>query len=378
MPSAAAGNMLHGRLEAAFNVRVNAAVLFSKALIHRRIYFWRRTGCMRRYITLPILIASFSLSLQVSMASSLTFTTIVDPNCQFCLTAANSINNFGQIVGNSTSTHAFPAGSFLYANGVFTPINVPSAFAGYVDASGINDSGQIVGSFSTTFAYPFEHGFLDDRNVFVTIDVPVASSTNVYEINNLGQIVGSFMDNTGSHAFTEKNGMFTRINIQGANSIFASGINNSGEIVGTFTDSTGTHGFSESNSNAITIVNYPGASSTSVSGINNEGDLVGSYTVSSGTHGFLDNRGVFMTIDVPGSADTSSIGINDRGDVVGTFDYPDSLFREGFVAVPTPEPAMGFLLECGLVVVTILLGGIHFNHPHARFPARLISSNRKK
>ncbi len=27
--------------EAAFNVRVNAAVLFSKALIHRRIYFWR-------------------------------------------------------------------------------------------------------------------------------------------------------------------------------------------------------------------------------------------------------------------------------------------------------------------------------------------------
>src|ERR1700744_242353 len=106
---------------------------------------------MRRFSTFSILIASFSLSLQVSMASSLTFTAIVDPGCPLCLTNANGINNLGQIVGDATSTHAFPAGSFLYSNGGFAPIDVPSAFAGYVAASAINDSGQIVGSFSVTF-----------------------------------------------------------------------------------------------------------------------------------------------------------------------------------------------------------------------------------
>jgi probable HAF family extracellular repeat protein len=101
------------------------------------------------------------------------------------------------------------------------------------------------------------------------------------------------------------------------------------------------------------VINYSRASSTSLGGINNEGQLVGSYTASGVTHGFLDSNGVFTAIDVPGSADTTPIGINDGGDIVGSFDYPDSLFREGFVAAPAPEPATVFLLVGGVVAIAI-------------------------
>jgi uncharacterized membrane protein len=176
----------------------------------------------------------------------------------------------------------------------------------------------------------------------------------VDEINNLGQIVGTFMDSGGSHAFTEQNSVFTQINIPGASSTFGLRINNSGEIAGTFIDTTGTHGFVETKSNAITVINYPGASSTSVSGINDEGELVETYTENAATHAFLDNRGVFMIIDVPGSSYTSPSGINDRGEIVGAFAYPVSLTQEGFVAAPTPEPATASLLLYGLVLVGVV------------------------
>ena len=45
------------------------------------------------------------------------------------------------------------------------------------------------------------HGFLDTGGIFTTIDVPGATSTSAFGINDSGQIVGSFYDGTTTHGF---------------------------------------------------------------------------------------------------------------------------------------------------------------------------------
>jgi uncharacterized membrane protein len=107
---------------------------------------------------------------------------------------------------------------------------------------------------------------------------------------------------------------FTRIDVPGASATFALGINNAGQIVGTYTDDTGRHGFAASGNDFTTIdgiVAY---------GINNLGQIVGSNLGTDGLfHGFLDDGSDVASIDVPGASFTQAYGINDTGETVGYF-----------------------------------------------------------
>jgi hypothetical protein len=78
------------------------------------------------------------------------------------------------------------------------PIDVPGALV--TAASGINDRGQIIGGFDDNNGI---HGFLLDRGVFFTIDVPDATAaTALNGINNCGELVGFFSDvNAITHGF---------------------------------------------------------------------------------------------------------------------------------------------------------------------------------
>ena len=62
---------------------------------------------------------------------------------------------------------------------------------------------------------------------------PGLSTTYAYGINDSGQIVGYFVDASGSHGFVDTGGTFTTL------PGIATGINNSGQIVGTFGLDTG-------------------------------------------------------------------------------------------------------------------------------------------
>jgi probable HAF family extracellular repeat protein len=129
---------------------------------------------------------------------------------------------------------------------------------------------------------------------FATIDVPRATGTPAYGINNSGRIVGSFGDASGVHGFVYTGGSFTTIDVPGANYTTASGINDSGQIVGYFQDATGTY------------------------------------------HGFVYTGGNFTTIDVPGATSTTAVGINNSGQIVGYFQ--DATGEHGLLASPVPEP----------------------------------------
>ena len=91
-------------------------------------------------------------------------------------------------------------------------------------------------------------------NIFNTFDDPLATNgTAANGINDMGQIVGTYFNATGTHVFLYSGGAFTTIDPVNGRA-FAHGINNNSQIVGTLNrdDGTGQHGFLET-----TVPNTP-------------------------------------------------------------------------------------------------------------------------
>src|SRR5438270_711057 len=103
------------------------------------------------------------------------YTTLDDPlaGANAAGTAANGINDTGQIVGwyedGSGGLH-----SFLYSGGTYTTLDDPLATAtthGGTVAQGINASGQIVGFYASKT--DTDHGFLYSGGIYTAIDDPL-------------------------------------------------------------------------------------------------------------------------------------------------------------------------------------------------------------
>jgi probable HAF family extracellular repeat protein len=142
-----------------------------------------------------------------------------------------------QALGTSLVSEAAPVGfqstadtwhGFLYTAGTFTTIDVPDGL--FTRATGINDASQIVGFDGR------DRGFLYTAGTLTTIAVPVPGArTEAHGINNAGQIVGQFTDNSGGHGFLYDAGIFTSIDVPaGLGLSTAWGINDAGQIVGGF------------------------------------------------------------------------------------------------------------------------------------------------
>ena len=99
--------------------------------------------------------------------------------------APNRINDRGQIVGSystiTTGNHAFPTRGYLWDRGEVTLIDVPGAL--HTAANDIDNQGQIVGYYVD--AEGIGHGFLRDRSgTFTTIDIPGAIATAIRASTN--------------------------------------------------------------------------------------------------------------------------------------------------------------------------------------------------
>lgn len=157
---------------------------------------------------------------------------------------------------------------------------------------------------------------------YQSIDVPGATDTQAFGINDLGDIVGRYDDaDFNTHGWLRHNGKLSTIDFPGAPFTAPRLINNGGEIVGRYIDVNGTSHAFLLRGGHFTSIDFPGAIDTRGRGIDDFGRITGNYRMADGVeHGFLrDAHGVFHTVDVPGSSGTDVWTINDVGVMVGDF-----------------------------------------------------------
>ena len=186
-------------------------------------------------------------------------------------------------------------------------------------ATGINDLGQIVGVYIDQTDNV--HGFIYERGRYTQLDYPGAIETDLNGINNWRQISGYYLDTAGlPHGFVYFLGKFFPVNFPGAIDTAAIGINSHGDVVGGYDDASATHGFVFQNARFRTV-DAPFGSQTQVLSINNFGNMAG-YTWSDPNGqfgGFILDRSGFRRFDFPAALDTFPNAINDDGDHGGTF-----------------------------------------------------------
>jgi probable HAF family extracellular repeat protein len=250
----------------------------------------------------------------------------------------------------------------------FASIDVPGA-TGHTSARGINSSGNIVGWFQD--ATNQRHGFLltgfPGSPIFQTIDFPAnqapggVQSTIPRGISDAGDIVGLIIDGNGNgHGFLltgfPGTPTYYLIDFPSAQSptgqvllTQAEAVNNNGDIVGAFLDSSGTfHGFKLTGfpgSPAFSIVDFPGSALTDAFGINDDGAIVGVYKSKAlrspvYEQSFLLVANTFSTL--PATGQGLAFAINDSYEIVGAFTGGGGSAERGYLQVGTSFTVISF------------------------------------
>jgi hypothetical protein len=162
------------------------------------------------------------------------------------------------------------------------------------------------------------------KHKFVNFDVPGASGTFPLDINNNGDMAGSYWDvHQTSHGFIRMtDGTVKTFDVPGASSTDAGAINDSDEILGIFSDSTSVaHGFTRSPDGTITAFDPKGSTETDAIAINDKGEITGGYYDKNNlAHGFVRMwNGKFVFFDPDGALYTFGESINNLGVVAGAY-----------------------------------------------------------
>ncbi len=234
------------------------------------------------------------------------------------------INNEGQIVGEYVDDAGRSHG-FLLDNGVYIMFDAPDGAS--IWPTDIDDRGRIVG---TWFSATGVRGFLRDaQGAFTPIEAPAAPppperpelpTTQVFGINNLGQITGVVNDFDGVRSFLLDNGVFTTVEAPEAiGKTLALDVSDDGRIVGAF--DLETHGYVRDTRERFTAIDHPEAVTETVpTGINRRGQVVGAFIDATNTiQNFVFDGARFIEIEIPGALGSGATKINDRGQVVGSY-----------------------------------------------------------
>ncbi len=190
---------------------------------------------------------------------------------------ARDINSQGRIVGTAQDASGMDR-AFLYFNNQMRDIGVLPGQTG-AEAEGINSSGQIVGNSGTPFLYD---GAMHE------LPTP-GGGGGANAINSSGQVAGWFwlLDMSAAHAFRGSLAAATDLGANGGTSSNAMAINDDGDVVGYYVDGGHKRLFIYRNG-AMTNIGTLGGASGQAHAINNAGVVVGiDSTGSDGSHAFL-------------------------------------------------------------------------------------------
>jgi CHRD domain len=213
-------------------------------------------------------------------------------------TQVTGLNDNGVTVGffstkNDANVGNDPNFGWYAADGHFHEVNFPTGTpaAPPVDQLlGVNDHDVAVGFFINGSGLNRGYTYNIKTKTFTRVLPPGASNSNLGRslaataINNNGDVAGSYTD---SHGNTDgflavSHGSFRTLAFPGASSTQALGVNDHDEVVGFYMDGSGssatTHGFTWTPGSGFATVDDPnGVGATTINGVNDAGDLVGFY-----------------------------------------------------------------------------------------------------
>jgi probable HAF family extracellular repeat protein len=236
---------------------------------------------------------------------------------------AYALNDFGQVVGQSSITGDVSNHSFLYSNGKMTdlyPLNSQNLQT--VGPTGINNAGQITSGVVVDGVYV--PAILDSTTGKLTLIGTLGGVTSygfngvATSISNKGNAVGySYIDSINRHAFLYSNNVITDIGSFGGYSAGLA-VNDDGEIVGFASDKYNgvAHAFVYTDGVMTDI--HP-ATESYANDDNSQGQVVGQFLTADQTafHAFLYNQGNFTDLGLAGSGETNAYAINEQGQIVG-------------------------------------------------------------
>ena len=129
-----------------------------------------------------------ALSSQGFVGSGSLYTSFQFGSVPGTFTVGRGVNDSGTVAGQ----YGLPSGdsgAFIYAGGVFTPINIPGAV--YIEVGQMNNAGVLVGQVFFDGG-AVEDGFIDDNGVITLLNFPGSPYTFIEGINNQGDIVGTY------------------------------------------------------------------------------------------------------------------------------------------------------------------------------------------
>jgi hypothetical protein len=209
-------------------------------------------------------------------------------------------------------------------------------------AYSVNDLGQVVGDYID--ASGIFHSYEVNGDEFKEFNVPFKGATGTYSpaINNAGEIVGGWLDSAGNaHSYTLIRGVYTSFDFPGSlQGQLYYAVNSEGDITGSYADASGNiHGFLR-RGETYTSIDFPKALYTVSTGINDAGDIVGGYclttqclTTGEGEEGFVLKNGVYTTFAIPGEFAVALASINNQGVLMGNYVDGAGLFYT-FLANP--------------------------------------------
>jgi uncharacterized membrane protein len=165
-------------------------------------------------------------------------------------TIAAAINDSGEVVGCyhdydlSTTMHGmiFSHGNYIALDGLYPPLPNEADSMN----NGVTGEGDLIDGLWTDMAGA-THGYLLRPNTgsFTPFDYPNSIHTEAWGINDFGEAVGFYLDQSSNyHGYVMRHGEFRSIDYPGAAGTLAFGINPEGSVVGMFFDAAGnTHGF---------------------------------------------------------------------------------------------------------------------------------------
>jgi uncharacterized membrane protein len=194
------------------------------------------------------------------------------------------INKQGVIVGAFHNTPEGISIPFMVRNGLFTKITLPGFPKTTAAPVGINELGHIVGQL--VLQGNASNGWLLRNGELTMINFPGAvGGTFPTGINDDDVVVGTYklIKDGQPHSFKWQDGNFTTFDIPGPSATIPVQINDKGNIAGTFNEGgTDAHGLLFNNIGHSAVIDRPGFTSTEFIAINSSNNVLGFNTTATG------------------------------------------------------------------------------------------------